>query len=98
LRKNKKINLLRRGNITLIRLLIAVNQAGPKGISTMKLFRELGTTGYGQSTLSRAVKEGLIERETGEVEHGHFPRVYNRITPKGRQVLQSQLIGGERRR
>jgi DNA-binding PadR family transcriptional regulator len=95
---NKKKMNLRRGNITLIRLLIAVNQAGPAGISTMKLFEELGTTGYGQTTLSRAVREGLIERETGESDHGHFAPVYNRITDKGRQVLQNQLVGGERRR
>jgi DNA-binding PadR family transcriptional regulator len=89
--KNNKNNL-RRGNITLTRLLLLVNAAGPSGISTMKLFRELGTTGYGQTTLNRAVKAGLIERETSESEHGHFPPVYNRITKKGKQLLQSQLM------
>jgi hypothetical protein len=70
-KKSKKISL-RRGNITLIRLLITVNAAGPQGISTMNLFRELGTTGYGQTTLSRALREGLIERKEGASEHGHF--------------------------
>jgi DNA-binding PadR family transcriptional regulator len=83
--------LFRRGNITLIRLLIAVYAAGPKGITTMDLLRQLRTIDYGQTVLSRAVREGLIEREVGKSEHGHFKPVYNRITDKGRQVLQSQL-------
>src|SRR5918999_5889451 len=96
--KKKSIKMsLRRGNITLIRLLIAVNAAGPSGISTMNLFKELGTTGYSQITLNRAVEEGLIEREVGQSEHGHFKPVFNRITDKGRQMLQSQLLLGGRR-
>jgi DNA-binding MarR family transcriptional regulator len=89
----KKKNLLRRGNITLLRLLITVNAAGSQGITTMNLFRQLGTTGYGQDTLSRAEKQGLIKRETGESEHGQFPPVYNKLTEKGRRLLLSQMPG-----
>ena len=86
------MNLMRRGNITLLRLLVLVNSAGSSGITTMKLLHELGTTGYGQTTLNRAVTEGLIEREVGESPGpGQFSPIYNRITPKGRQLLQSQL-------
>lgn len=90
-KNDKSMNLLRRGNITLLRLLVLVNAAGSSGISTMKLFDELGTTGYGQTSLTRAVKAGLIKREEGESEHGHFKPKYNRITPKRRQLLQRQL-------
>lgn len=91
-KNNKSVNLMRRGNITLLRLLVLVNSAGPSGISTMKLFNELGTTGYGQTTLTRAVNAGLIEREVGESPGpGQFSPLYNRITPKGRQLRQSQL-------
>jgi hypothetical protein len=90
-KKNRAL-LLRRGNITLHRLLITVNAAGDEGITTMKLFRELGTTGYGQTTLQRAVREGLIKRKVGESEHGQFPPVFNVITDKGRQLLGFYLI------
>jgi hypothetical protein len=95
LKKNKKrhrssSSILKRGNITLIRLLVLVNSAGPSGISTMKLFRELGTTGYGQTTLSRALREGLIERVKGEPPApGQFSPVYNIITKPGKQLLQN---------
>ena len=85
---------LRRGNITLTRLLLLANAAGPSGISTMELFRELGTTGYGQTVLRRAEREGLIERVTGESERGHFAPIYNTITERGKLLLHRQVIGG----
>lgn len=88
-RSNSKRFLFKRGNMTLVRLLLLVNDAGPEGISTMNLFRQLGTTGYGQTTLSRAVKAGYIKRVQGESEHGQFPPVYNFITPTGIELLKS---------
>jgi hypothetical protein len=57
----------------------------------MNLFRQLGTTGYGQTTLSRALKDGLIERIEGKSEHGHFAPVYNKLTERGKALLLSQL-------
>jgi hypothetical protein len=85
--------LFRRGNITLARLLLTVSDAGSAGISTMNLFRQLGTTGYGQTTLRRAVKEGLIKRKEGDPPGpGQFPPVFNTITEKGHRLLQKQLL------
>jgi hypothetical protein len=83
--------LFRRGNITLLRLLMAVNSAGPKGISTMNLFRQLRTTGYGQTTLSRALRDGLIERIEGKSEHGYFAPIMNIITQRGKDLLADAL-------
>jgi DNA-binding MarR family transcriptional regulator len=91
-------DLLKRGNLGLFRLLIAVNQVGPKGISTYKLLHQLGSTHNAKAFIKRAEREGLIVRETGESKHGHFAPVYNRITQKGRQVLQTQLIGGRKKK
>jgi hypothetical protein len=39
-----------------------INNTGPDGISTVKLFKKLGSTGYGQTLLKRAEKQGLIRR------------------------------------
>jgi DNA-binding MarR family transcriptional regulator len=96
-KETKSPDLLKRGNLGLFRLLIAVNQAGPEGIATYKLLHQLGSTNHAKAFIARAVKEGLIEREVGQSEHGHFKPVFNRITDKGRQVLQSQLLLGGRR-
>jgi len=89
-------NIPKRGDMGLLRLLIAVNQAGPEGISTYKLLHQLGSTHNAKAFIKRAEHEGLIERETGESEHGLFAPVYNRITQKGRQMLQNQLVVGRR--
>jgi DNA-binding MarR family transcriptional regulator len=59
-----------------------------RSMTQIEIAKQLG---FDQSTISDDVREGLIEREAGESEHGHFKPVYNRITDKGRQVLQSQL-------
>jgi DNA-binding MarR family transcriptional regulator len=85
--------LFRRGNLGLLRLLIAVNAAGPDGIATYKLLHQLGSTHHAKAFIARAEKEGLIIRETGESEHGQFPPVYNKLTEKGRRLLQSQMPG-----
>jgi hypothetical protein len=84
--------LFRRGNVGLARLLIAVNAAGPQGISTVKLLQQLNSSNHAQAFLRRAAKEGLIERIEGESKHGHFKPVYNRITEKGRQLLTMSIL------
>ena len=85
------MDLFVRGNVGLARLLIAVNAAGPQGISTNKLLEQLNSSNHAQAFIRRAAKEGLIERFKGESEHGHFPPVVNRITKKGKQLLMTSL-------
>jgi hypothetical protein len=82
------IDLLKRGNIGLIRLLLAVRDAGPDGIATYKLLYQLGSTNHAKAFITRAEKAGYIKRKQGPSEHGHFPPVYNIITPKGRRLLE----------
>ena len=86
----------KRGDMGLLRLLIAVNQAGPQGIATYKLLHQLGSTHHAKAFIVRAEEEGLIERIPGESERrrGRFAPVYNRITPRGRLLLHRQVIGG----
>jgi hypothetical protein len=89
-------DLFKRGNVGLARLLIAVYNAGPGGISTYRLLHELGSTHHAKSFISRAVKEGLIKREKGEPPGpGQFQPVYNVITPAGVALLQRNLALGE---
>jgi hypothetical protein len=86
-------DLLKRGNIGLLRLLIAVNVAGPEGVATNKLLHQLGSTHHAKAFIARAELEGLIERKVGEAPAlGQFRPKYNTITDKGKQLLQSQLI------
>jgi DNA-binding MarR family transcriptional regulator len=70
-----------------------VKAAGPSGITTRKLLDEIGSHGtYTQRVIDRAENLKLIERRTGESQHGQFPRRYNIITDKGRRLLQSQMM------
>jgi hypothetical protein len=88
--------LLKRGNLGLLRLLIAVNQSGSQGIPTYKLLHLLGSTHHAKAFIARAEREGLIQRREGEPPGpGQFAPKINIITTKGRQFLQSQLIGGK---
>jgi len=85
--------LFKRGNMGLLRLLIAVNSApAPEGIATYHLLHQLGSTHHGKTFIARAEREGLIERITGESEHGQFPPVYNKITKKGKALLKQLLV------
>ncbi len=81
------------------RLLIAVNAAGPQGIATYKLLHQLGSTHHAKAFIARAERDGLIQRVKAKSENGQFSPVYNIITAKGKQLLQSQLVvekgGGE---
>lgn len=86
--KNSSVDLLKRGNIGLIRLLLVVRDAGPDGISTYKLLHQLGSTNHAKAFITRAEKQGYIKRVTGESEHGHFKPVYNILTPKGKRLLE----------
>jgi hypothetical protein len=84
---------LRRGNMGLLRLLIAVNAVGPSGISTYKLLKQLGSTNHAQAFIARAKREGLIGRNEGEPPGpGQFPPMFNIITEHGKDLLLSQFI------
>jgi hypothetical protein len=84
-------DLFKRGNYSLLRLLIIANAAGPRGITTRKLLDEIRSHDTStQRVLDRAQKQGLIERVKGEPPGaGQFPPVYNIITYRGRQLLQN---------
>jgi hypothetical protein len=85
--------LLRRGNVGLARVLVAVYDAGPHGIATYKLLHQLGSTNHAKAFIKRAEKEGLIERRKGEPPApGKFRLIHNIITAKGKQLLRSQLL------
>ena len=86
--------LFKRGNYSLLRLLTIVNAAGSSGITTRKLLDEIRSHDtYTQRVLDRAQKQGLIEREKGEPPApGQFPPVYNIITERGKQLLQSHQL------
>ena len=89
-------SLLQRGNYSLLRLLTIINAHGSNGIATFLLLDELGSKADRINAIIRVAEElELIERKEGESEHGHFPPVYNIITDKGRQLLQSQLSTGQ---
>jgi hypothetical protein len=87
-------SLLQPGNVGLFRLLLAVYQAGPDGITTLKLLQQLNSITHGQAFLKRAEREKLIERKRVPKPAGqkgnHF--TVNRITDKGKQLLRSQLM------
>ena len=92
-RTSRSPDLLKRGNIGLLRLLIAVNAAGPKGIATYKLLHQLGSTHHAKTFIARAEREGLIERPYGEpVRPGQFRPRYNVITEHGKQLLQNHHL------
>jgi DNA-binding MarR family transcriptional regulator len=83
--------LLKRGNVGLARLLLAVYEAGPEGISTVQLLRQLGSTHNAQAFIKRAEREGLIERrKEGKSENGYFSRVYNILTERGRDLFTTE--------
>lgn len=85
-------DLLKRGNVGLARLLIAVYNAGPDGIPTYKLLHQLGSTNHAKAFIKRAEKEGLIIRKEGKAEQpGQFPPVYNFITDRGTELLKSLM-------
>lgn len=75
----------------LITLLKAVAKAGPKGISTRKLYAQIKTTGYGDKLVDDAERRGYIKREKRKPQTGvGFYPVFNIITPEGKKLL-SQL-------
>jgi DNA-binding PadR family transcriptional regulator len=85
---------LSRKGVSIMRLLIILSRAGNEGMRTEKLLKELGSTHHGQDTIRLTEKQGFIERvkETRrpEGQKGNYA-VYNIITPKGKEYLQSLL-------
>lgn len=85
--------MLKRGNIGLTRFLIALNNAGEDGISTVRLLKKLGSIHHGQTFIKRAEREGLIKRKRGEPPGpGQFAPMYNIITQRGKDLLQNNLL------
>jgi DNA-binding MarR family transcriptional regulator len=84
--------LFKRGNYSMLRPLTIVNAAGPAGLSTLQLLDEIGSRAtYTQNVITKAAKQGLIDRKQGEQPGpGQFRPVLNVITDKGKQLLQSR--------
>jgi DNA-binding MarR family transcriptional regulator len=87
-------DLFKRGNYSLLRLLVIVNAAGPNGITTRKLLDKIRSHDtYTQRVLDRAQNQGLIERVKGEPPAlGQFSPVYNIITERGKKLLQNHQL------
>ncbi|HKG71046.1 MAG TPA: hypothetical protein VKA87_04050 [Nitrososphaeraceae archaeon] len=86
-------SLLQRGNYSLLRLLFILNAAGADGLTTVMLLEQMGSKADRMNAIIRKAQElKLIERVRGESKHGQFPRIYNVITDKGRQLLQKQQV------
>ena len=91
--QQQKRFLIKKGNLALVRLLLAIYDAEPDMLNTSKLLKELGSVSYGQRVIKRAVNEKYIERVEGKepLGKGQFPPVFYKLTQTGRQVLLSQL-------
>jgi hypothetical protein len=77
-----------RFNKGLITVLKAVQSAGADGISTRRLLYKIKMTGYGQTLINRAEKQGYIRREKRKPDSGRgFPPVYNILSAKGKKLL-----------
>jgi DNA-binding MarR family transcriptional regulator len=84
--------LLQRGNYSLLRLLSILNSAGADGLPTLALLETLGSKADRMNAIIRTAEEmELIERIPGKSEHGQFPPIYNKITERGKQLLQNHL-------
>jgi hypothetical protein len=80
-----------RENTGLVRLLIAVNRAGKRGISTRRVCEQVfNSRSYGLEMLKEAAEKKLITRSdplpVPKGQRGNL-LVVNRITPKGRKLL-----------
>ena len=87
-------DLFKRGNYSMLRLLMIISAAGADGIPTRKLLDEIGSHAtYTQKIIYKAQKLGLIKRKLGEeTGPGQFRPISNVLTDKGRQLLQSQFL------
>lgn len=88
--KKKPQTLFKRGNYSLLRLLVIVNAAGPQGIPTLKLLDEIGSrASFTQNVIKKAEKQGLIKREEDAPPGpGQFAPMINSLTEKGKEFLQ----------
>ena len=97
--KNGKLDLkvkrvLQTSDLALVTTEWSFSGTGPDGITTLKLLHKLNSITHGQAFLKRAEREKLIERKRIPKPKGqkgnHF--IVNRITEKGKRLLQSQLL------
>jgi hypothetical protein len=81
-------DFFRKDNSSLVRLLKVVRKAGPEGIGTRMLCVEaFGSKSYGLRVIARAELEGYITRTGKYNKKGGGPKRINRITDKGRLLL-----------
>ena len=88
----KSGSLMQRGNYAMFRILSIINAAGPAGITTVVLLKELKSKSDRTNAIIRKAQElGYIDRIKGESEHGHFSPVNNIITDKGKTILSQSF-------
>ena len=81
---------LRRVNVGLIRLLVALRDEENKGLSTRELLERIKSVDYGQRMIKKAEEEGYIKRVAEKRDRGARGEshvVVNYITPKGRDFV-----------
>jgi DNA-binding MarR family transcriptional regulator len=79
----------KRSHRALIHLLQTVDNAPGGTMWTRELLQAMNNWGaHGHNMIKSAEEQGYIKRKQGESEHGHFPKVYNIITPRGRNLLR----------
>jgi DNA-binding MarR family transcriptional regulator len=73
----------------LVRMLQALAEAGPSGLSTNKASLQVfNSRTYGWRILTQAEELGYIERKQMPRPNGGHPYTMNSLTPKGRKLLQ----------
>jgi len=76
-----------RSNKALLTLLRAVHDAGKQGVSTRALYKQIRMTGYGDSLVRIAEKEGYIYREKRQIDDKGPWYKFNILTKKGQRLL-----------
>jgi|SRR5215211_4008231 len=81
---------LKKGNMTLIRLLILLNKAGEAGMTTMDLYDNgIKSRGHGYNILQKAQNDGLVRYIIQERHNGQFPFIVRYITNSGKNFLKA---------
>ncbi len=85
------------GNVSIARVLIALADAGERGITTKVLLEDCGiSSSHGQEAIKRAHDQGLIKRvdvpraRAGLTGRGNR-QLINLLTDKGRALIQSGI-------
>lgn len=76
-------------NQGLIHLLQAIDSSPQGSIPTVKLLVKLGSTGYGQHIIRRAVREGYVMRKEKPPKGKGNYMVMNSLTTKGKTLLNN---------